>query len=433
MTVDGAARPVRDRVRTLADTVLYEGYLLYPYRADTQKNRSRWQFGVLGPAEAATTGLGEDTHLTAQFPVDGGDAATIVLTVRFLQRQRRTVCTADGVPVPELRSGGRTWFGWDEAVEQELRFGPMPLRDGTFLLRVAGGSDVEELSGDTGRVVRVRQPLEGALEVTVERMAELRRLTVTVRNTGAPAADRDDAAGRSFLGAHVVAELTGAQFVSLLEPPEAAAATVARCAQHRCFPVLAGPVGDHSLLLISPIILYDHPEVAEQSEIPLFDCTEIDEILALRVMTLTDAEKQQARATDPRGAEIIDRCDTMTPEQLQRLHGVLRDPAPPPETPWWDPVADAAVSPETDAVEVAGVPVRKGSRVRLRPSRRADAHDLFYAGRTARVTTVHHDVDGNVHIAVVVDDDPAADLHEWYGRYLYFAPDEIEPLDGPHS
>jgi hypothetical protein len=201
--------------------------------------------------------------------------------------------------------------------------------------------------------------------------------------------------------------------------------------------VLAGPEGDHSLLLISPIIFYDHPEVAEQSEIPLLDCTEIDEILALRIMTLTDEEKQQARATDPRGAEIIERCDGMTPEQLHRLHGVLRDPggAALPEVPadddWWDPIADDAVCPETDAVEIGGVPVRKGSRVRLRPARRADAHDLFYAGRPARVASVHQDVDGNVHIAVIVDDDPAADLHEWYGRYLYFAPDEIEPLDGP--
>jgi hypothetical protein len=427
----GGARSVRDRVRTLADTVLYEGYLLYPYRADAQKNRSRWQFGVLGPPGAAGAGLGEDTRMSGQCLVDGDAAAEILLTVRFLQRQRRTVCTADGTPVPELRSGDRSWFGWDEAVERELSIGPIPLRDSVFPLHVDGGSEMEELPDDTGRVMRVRQPLDGELEVAVDRMAEFHRLTVTVRNTGARAADRDDAAGRSFLGAHVVAEITGAQFLSLLEPPQAAAAATERCAQHRCFPVLAGPAGDHSVLLISPIILYDHPEVAEQSEIPLFDCTEIDEILALRVMTLTDAEKQQARATDPRGAEIIDRCDAMTPEQLQRLHGVLRGPAVAPD--WWDPIADAEVSPETDAVEIAGVPVRRDSRVRLRPSRRADAHDLFYAGMTARVATVHHDVDGQVHVAVVVDDDPAADLHEWYGRYLYFAPDEIEPLDGPQS
>jgi hypothetical protein len=100
---------------------------------------------------------------------------------------------------------------------------------------------------------------------------------------------------------------------------------------------------------------------------------------------------------------------------------------------WWDPLADNAVQPEIDAVLVNGVRVTRGSHVRLRPSRRADAQDLFYSGKTARVTSVHEDVDGNQHVAVVVDDDPAADLHEWYGRYLYFAPDEVEPLTERNS
>jgi hypothetical protein len=193
-------------------------------------------------------------------------------------------------------------------------------------------------------------------------------------------------------------------------------------------------------MLVSPIILYDHPEIAEQSEGSLYDSTEIDEILTLRIMTMTDQEKAQARATDPLAAQIIDRCDSMSPEALLNLHGVLRDPHALeqdkpgliPEIPdganWWDPMADEAVQPEIDAVLVNGVRVTRGSRVRLHPSRRADAQDIFFSGRTARVTAVHEDVDGNQHVAVVVDDDPAADLHDWYGRYLYFAPDEVEPL-----
>ncbi len=206
--------------------------------------------------------------------------------------------------------------------------------------------------------------------------------------------------------------------------------------------MLAGPPDDNDLLLVSPIILYDHPEIAEQSEGALYDSTEIDEILTLRVMTMTDEEKAQARATDPLAAQIIDRCDAMSPEAMQRLHGVLARsaPGPPagepgliPEIPdgveWWDPLADNAVRPDIDAVLVNGVRVSRGSRVRLHPGRRADAQDLFFAGKTARVTSVHEDVDGNQHVGVVVDDDPAADLHDWYGRYLYFAPDEVEPLE----
>jgi hypothetical protein len=185
----------------------------------------------------------------------------------------------------------------------------------------------------------------------------------------------------------------------------------------------------------------------------LFDSTEIDEILTLRVMTLTDEEKAAARATDPAAAAIIDRCEQMSPEALQQLHGILRDPhtplgasidriptfstpgdgppRPEPGSPWWDPGVDGAVSPATDVVMIDGVAVAKGSRVRLHPRRHADAQDLFFADRVATVTAVYFDVDGQTHVAVVLLDDPAADLHEWYGRYLYFAPEEIQPLDPP--
>ena len=98
--------------------------------------------------------------------------------------------------------------------------------------------------------------------------------------------------------------------------------------------------------------------------------------------------------------------------------------------PWWDPAADARCDPETDSVaHRRRARSRKGSLVRVHPSRRADAQDLFFAGQVARVTAVLSDVDGDTHVALVLVDDPAADLHEWYGRYFYFAPDELEPLD----
>jgi hypothetical protein len=185
-------------------------------------------------------------------------------------------------------------------------------------------------------------------------------------------------------------------------------------------------------VLAAPIILYAHPAVAPESTGPMFDSTEIDEILTLRVLTLTDGEKAQARATDPAAAAIIDRCEAMTPPELNRLHGVLRDPhaAGPARSgdDWWAAEAAAPVSPETDVVIVAGARVSRGSRVRLHPSRRADAQDMFVAGLEARVSAVHVDLDGSTHVAVSLLDDPAAELHDWYGRHLYFAPDELEPL-----
>jgi hypothetical protein len=435
-----------DRARTIADAVLYEGYLLYPYRASSAKNQSRWQFGVLGPPGAAEAAFGEDDTLSAQFLIDGD--ATITLVVRFLHLQRRAVekRTDDGgyEPVDELTGTGSSWLTWDEAVESELTFGPLELggsgQSDTFQVAAPSASAIEEVEG--GRLVRSRRALHGRLTVTSEPSEEARglwRVTTVLRNTtkltDEVASDKDAVIAASMIGTHLIVDVAGGQLVSLLDPPDSAAAAVTRCHQHRCFPVLAGPPGDHALLLISPIILYDHPEIAEQSEGALYDSTEIDEILTLRVMTMTDEEKAQARATDPLAAQIIDRCDAMSPEAMQRLHGVLRDPHAGliPEIPdgvdWWDPVADNAVAPDIDAVLVNGVRVARGSKVRLRPSRRADAQDMFFAGRVATVNSVHETVDGDQQVGVTVDDDPAADLHDWYGRYLYFAPDELEPLE----
>jgi hypothetical protein len=242
-----------------------------------------------------------------------------------------------------------------------------------------------------------------------------------------------------LVAVHTMLAIDDGTFVSLLDPPDSAAPTAAECRNDGAFPIL---IGDDDVMLSSPIILYDHPEVAPESPGDLYDATEIDEILALRVLTLTDEEKAEARGTDPRAAAIIDRCDNLAPEQWERLHGAVRSlgPSPDADVPieviesgpdavaWWDPEADAAVDPWRDSVWIAGVEVRKGSAVRLVPSHRADAQDLFLAGLTATVAGVFKDVDGAEQVAVTVDDDPATVELQWQGRYLFFHPDEVEPL-----
>ncbi len=456
-----------DRVRAIADAVLYEGYLLYPYRASSPKNQSRWQFGVLGPSGASAAGLGEEPGMAMQCLIaPRSQPGAITISLRFLQLQVREVerLDADGsyLPVGELSVDGRSVLSWDEAVEREITLPAHSLADPfDALVEVPGGADVEPLSDSRGEVVgrvrRRRWPLAARVAARTTADGEFLRLSVSVDNTHPePAADPDAAIRTSLIGAHLVLEADGADFVSLLEPPDEAAEAAARCSQRRCWPVLAGAPGATDIVLGAPIILYDHPEVAEQSPGALFDGTEIDEILTLRVMTMTEAEKAEARATDPLARAIIDRCDGMSDADLQQLHGILRDPhaaalveavetpiadlrsadlrdAEPPtfgtgDVPWWDPEADADVAPGTDAVVIDGVSVARGSLVRVHPSRRADAQDLFFAGQVARVTAVLSDVDGDVHVALVLVDDPAADMHDWYGRYFYFAPDELEPL-----
>lgn len=453
-----------DLSRVVADAVLYEGYLLYPYRASSAKNQVRWQFGILGPP-TAIEGIGEPPEMRAGFLLEGAGGLSVYL--RFLQLQDRQVLDAEHRPVQQLAVDGTALLSWEEAVPREVELGPLStpeLLAGLIqTIEVPGSEDAEPVTDRRGTVVghlvRSCAPLSAEVRLRAVPDGAVLRLGMTVGNvTPGPADDRRAAVAKSFLGAHVLLHAHGTRFVSLLEPPDAAAAAAGRCENRRCWPVLASD--DDDVLLVSPIILYDHPAVAEESAGALFDSTEIDEILTLRIMTLTEAEKAEARATDPQAAAIIDRCEAMSPEDLQRLHGVLRDPhahRPPPAVPaaaadpagaavgasedwqvptwsdtggkpWWDPGVDGAVDPETDVVLIEGVPVSRGSRVRVVPRRRADAQDIFFTGRPATVAAVYADVDGNDHVAVVLTDDPAADLHEWYGRYLYFAPDELQPL-----
>jgi hypothetical protein len=181
------------------------------------------------------------------------------------------------------------------------------------------------------------------------------------------------------------------------------------------FPVLAGPPGSNGLVLSAPIILADHVQIAPESPGDLHDGGEIDELLSLRTLTLTDEEKAEARATDPRTAAIIDRVDAMPPEMFGKLHGAIRSLRTP--------------SSEPDGVLVDGTRITQGSRVRLRPRRHGtDAQDMFLAGRSATVSEILHDVGGGCFLAVALDGHAGGDLLSRYGRAYHFAPDEIEVL-----
>jgi hypothetical protein len=180
------------------------------------------------------------------------------------------------------------------------------------------------------------------------------------------------------------------------------------------------------VILSLPIILEDYPSVAAESPGNFFDATEIDELLTLRVMTLTDEEKREACAADERARRIIERSNSIPQEVFERLHGALRYLEPSGVEAFFNPPGE---SPEQASVEVASRSVSRGTRVRLAPNRRSDSMDLFLAGRTARVEAIHRDVEDQVYVAVSVDDDLAAGLNEFYGRFYYFYPDEIEVLE----
>ncbi|MBB5157081.1 hypothetical protein [Saccharopolyspora phatthalungensis] len=419
--------------QAVADAVLYEGYLLYPYRASDAKNRVRWQFGVLMPPAWAERDRSERASLRAEIPVEG-DLDRLAVRVRFLHVQRRDVHVFEGTGfrlVDALDLGDTRYQPWDEAVEQEidcetslaeLLTGP---RDIPF--DVPGVCDIETLherERPVGRLVRERTQLAGAIRLAAEQRPGpygIVRLRIEVDNrTPWSGAERADALTSALVAAHVLVSVDGS-FISLLDPPEWARPYVAECDNDGVFPVLAGEPASRDLVLASPIILYDHPQVAPESPAEMFDATEIDELLSLRTLTLTDTEKRDARGTDERVRTLLDHVENMPPEMLDRLHGTLRylrSNTPAPRN-------------ESDAITVSGVRVQRGSWVRLRPgAHSADAQDMFLAGRTATVEQVLADVDGRVHLAVIPHgSEEAAEVQRLHGRYLYFTPEEVEPVE----
>jgi len=360
--------------------------------------------------------------------------------------------------------GVAEFTGWDEAIEREheacAEVRELLSGEVSHPVIFDAGSTRQDIKGTAGEVVgrltRTWTAIEGAIRVRAQRVAGpygALKLTVRIENhTRSPSSlrDRDDALGYALIAAHALIAVPGGSFLSMIDPPQWASAEVVACVNVGTWPVLAGPPDCRELVLSWPVILYDYHDVAPESAGDLFDATEIDEILTLRTLALTESEKRAARATDPRASALMDRLDVLPPETLDRLHGAIRylgaAPAgaggpvseprargpvtPPPSAPWWDPGSDVSVSPYTDRITINGVPIGRGSRVRMRPgSRRADAQDLFLVGREARVEAVLHDVDGKVHVAVSPEHDPAADLQRSYGRFLYFATDEIEPIE----
>ncbi|MCD2192837.1 hypothetical protein LQ327_05470 [Actinomycetospora endophytica] len=430
-----------DDVAGVADAILFEGYLLYPYRASAQKNALRWQFGVLVPAGS---GAGEPARSRTECLVEPRRGARLALRLRFLHRQRRTVLDVTGTPCEQLDVDGEPHLRWDEGVPRQIdaEVGLDELREAPAVIAVGiPAGRVREPIRDAGGVrrgtyVRVTEALSGRVIVGLEPVpgpyGAMRLRLDVVNDAESRPGDRDRALDRAFIAAHTVLALDDGAFISATDPPEWAAPAVGACVNEHSWPVLAGPEGCTSLLLATPIILADHPQLAPESPTDLFDGTENDEILTLRTAALTDAEKREARATDPRAADLLDAVEAMGPAMVERLHGVIRPDGRAPDEiptlttdqPWWDPGADAAVDPSSDAVLVGDVAVRAGSAVVLWPRSGGDAQDLFLRGRTGVVQAVLHDVDGLVHVAVALDDDPA-DLQTAHGRFRYFAPDEL--------
>ncbi|HWE01634.1 MAG TPA: hypothetical protein VG326_04430 [Tepidisphaeraceae bacterium] len=345
-------------VDKIVAAVLYEGYVLYPYRPSV-KNHHRWTFGGIYPRAYSEKQHGSDPWtMQTQCLICASAGATVQIRSRFLHLMMRHVeraCdpapsnSACFEPVPSLQVQGQIFQTWQEAVEREVTLEEMNLgqlssapQTRTFSFPASSETvGLRESDGRiVGRIIRRQRQIDGAIEVSAEKKApDLYMLTVRLSNLTAlgdgAAADgpspggnrseaRDDALLHALVSTHAILGVRNGAFVSLTDPPPEIREHASACVNVGCWPVLVGEAGETDTMLASPIILYDYPQVAPESPGDLFDGLEIDEILTLRILTLTDEEKRQASAVDSRVRDLLSRTSALASEQLFSLHGMVR-------------------------------------------------------------------------------------------------------------
>jgi hypothetical protein len=289
-----------DIVEKIANAVLYEGYMLYPYRSSAVKNQQRFNFGVLYPREFCDLEAGgvdpisDNWQMQTECLVTGSAVTPLEVRIRFLQ-----LITKDGLQQGIERAVDTPACGFRSLEMQPLR---------------------QRFRFDR---------LDGELELRSNRLEDgCFKITLIVRNladlTNAGELNREEVLLQSLVSVHSILRVTGGAFVSSIDPPKRFRAAVSECHNIGAWPVLAGEEGRRDTVLSAPIILYDYPQIAPESPGELFDSTEIDEILALRILTLTDAEKLEVRNGDERVRRILERTEMLPPEHFQKLHGALR-------------------------------------------------------------------------------------------------------------
>lgn len=488
-----------EQVREIANAVLYEGYLLYPYRHSAIKNRQRWNFGVVYPHEySEANGNIEPWTMQTECLITGSADTSLDIYVRFLHLLVRSVTPSEPTNTPSQdNTNTSTWSlaanlanePLEEGIEREvsalnLSLDNLVAHPHRVEIAFPGDRIVEHDTINSKEIIREQQPLMGAVIISAEAAGpELFKLSIRIENTtpqtGTVTTRHEAVLRHSFVSTHTILQVRQGAFISLMDPPEELKSLAQACQNLHTWPVMVGKEGDHDIMLSSPIILYDYPQIAPESPGALFDGTEIDEILTLRIMTLSDEEKEEIRRGDPRAREILERTESLTPEQFMKLHGVIRNlqaikegketndvgaqfmapevpvgagedvvgrrrplgrpPGGSPANPPFPSYGDFSGEdyPPPPSVYIAGKEVKAGDHVRLRPGRarkgtHSDPFDLLLNGKTARVEAIQQDFENHIYLVVTVDDDPGRD--QWDERVLpghrfFFLQEEVEPLE----
>jgi hypothetical protein len=441
-------------VDKIVNALLYEGYILYPYRASSRKNRQRFTFGRVYPRAYSVAQGGAEPFVmqTECLLWRRGELPAMEAEVRFLHPMAREVGSLskplkelpvvigpeDFQPVAELRIENKLYQTWQEAVERKVRL-PQDINFAaaqslTVPFYYPASLVLEAIRDQRGQavgVIRRRQErLEGVCQIATTPIdKQVLKITVRVVNeTPLEKADLDDQEAllmRTFASTHTIVRVQNGEFLSLMDPPGKYREAVATCANIGTWPVLVGEKekGDADTILSSPIILYDYPQIAPESPGELFDGTEIDEILTLRVLTMTDEEKCEMSQLDEQTRKILERTENLPEDEFIKMHGAMREVSS---------FNEDFFNPKTrlKSVIVDQIELKTGDRVRIRPQGRADVMDIALQGKAAVIESIEQDAENRIYLALVLDEDPGRDLGllRQPGHRFFYGLNEVEPL-----
>jgi hypothetical protein len=404
----------RELVDKVVHAVLYEGYILYPYRASSKKNqRERFTFGRVYPRTYSEAQNGREpcSMQTECLVRNESHDASLEIEVRFLQPLAR-------------ETGEQLWL---EAIEREVKLTPVSLNAPVSRAHEFTFPSARTIDGTT---VRWNEMICGRIELETQVIDQVvSKVTVRIFNETPVPADRietqEEVIMRTFASTHTILHTIGGQLISLLDPEPQYQQAAKGCQNIGCWPVLVGDAAtnDRDAMLASPIILYDYPKIAAESAGDLFDGTEIDEILSLRVQTMTDAEKMEMRSVDEQARRILERTENLSADHFMKMHGTMRNVSASKED-FFNPAK------QIKSAKVHGIELKKGDRVRIRPKKRADVMDMALNGKIAIIEAVEQDVEDQIHFALILEDDPGKDLGMMRqpGHRFFYGVDEVEPL-----
>ena len=423
-------------VDPIVRTMLYEGHILYPYRPSAIKNRRRFTFGRVYPrAYSRLVNERERWTITTECLMQvgsesggvAGGGAEVEAAIRFLQPIERQILDARGEEVDQLMVDGRLHQTWTDVAERAVDVRPLHVsEEGRRVNAFAFPASVEseELRSTEGLVgvAERRNPrIAGRVELSAESVDErLYRIRVIVSNESPlpenVVGDEDEVLLRTFTSTHTILQVRGGRFLSMTDAPPEYAAAAAACVNSGTWPVLVGDEARQDTMLSSPIILYDFPAIAPESAGDFFDGTEIDEMLTLRVMTLSEDEKTEIRSADAFARQILHRAESTTSDDLFGMHGVVRG------------LKELSHQVPPKHVEIEGRRLTAGDRVRIRPKKMTDVMDVALAGKMAEIESINQDFEGRIHLALVIDDDPGRDLGlmRQPGHRFFYSLDDVE-------